>query len=218
MGIPVSAVTYIGTITVSPPTIVTPVVADSSRDITTDAHLRGTETHIHLQAMYSVVAITRTQIQLSSTTYTSTAALYSSLTSTLTNAVSDGSYTNTMDSLAQTNNDTTLATASAVYTTSTPPQVISSTTDSNNDNKLSTGAIAGIVVAVVVVVTALLAVAVSYIYSKPAITTTNTQPDTDFAMSSPTTITSASMTGTINPVHQNTATMNKLASAPGEEL
>ena len=131
MNVDALTVSYVGTI----------VLSSSPRLAPVSSHLRQNA----LDTTYSVIAITRTQIALSATQYSSTDALYSGLTSMLASSVTSGAYTTALDQNAQALGATSLATASATSATSSVPTVVNAASGDDNNSALDAGAIAGIV-------------------------------------------------------------------------
>lgn len=90
---------------------------------------------------------------------------FSTLSTTLTNAVTSSAFTTNLQSASSTNGATQTASATVTGVTASDPVVENPPSD--DDDKLSDGAIAGIVIGVVVGV-ALIAAAIYYFFLRPS--------------------------------------------------
>ena len=97
---------------------------------------------------YTILAVTRVDIPLSSTIYATTTELYNTLTNKLDSAVKSGNFTTELILSAQSNNASELFTAEALNVTNTAAivEVPSLSGNTNSSEDLSTGGIAGIVI------------------------------------------------------------------------
>jgi hypothetical protein len=146
MGIDSSNVVYVNSLVISSAAVhlvdgaLHHGAARLGKDVSATRSLRA-GTDKQTQAVYTVKAITRTTIALASTTYTSTDALYSGLTTAFATAVNDGSYA----AILQNSGVAELAAVTASDPASSPATVIEPPS-SGGKNGLSGGAIAGIVI------------------------------------------------------------------------
>jgi hypothetical protein len=186
MGVPVSAVSYLGT-AAAPPAANTAVTADAGRNLRSTQVVETTTRS--LQSTYSVIAITFTQIALSDTTYTDTTSLYNGVTSSLQTSVSTGVYSTALRENAAALNATTVEAAEATSTASSPPTVVSADSSGGGDNNplQNGGVLAGVVIGIFIVV-ALVCTALAYLVrGKASFATTSTASnaggaDKDFAV------------------------------------
>jgi len=129
---------------------------------------------------YSIVAITKVDVPLSSTSFTSTTQLYTSLTTKLSQAVESGVFTTELNRIASQNNATSLLTVNVTSVAPSEPLVSNPEEDDGNDDftgvansnsdPLTDGAIAGIAIGgfFFVVITSLLVY--YYVYVKGGFT------------------------------------------------
>jgi hypothetical protein len=149
MGIPSSNVEYLNSLVVSTSAVELLKAgphhgaARASKAASSARNLRANSGK-QTEAVYTVVAITRTKIALSATTFTSTDALYTGLTTAFATAVDDGTYATTL----QDSGVAELAVVTASDPESSPPIIIEPPSSGGDDKGLSAGAIAGIVIGV----------------------------------------------------------------------